>query len=177
MTVGQRPVLRRCASTATMRRISGCMRWSPSPSGVAPATFVQCGRLPPCGSIDPAHDCPFGKQFGLAFEGRWFPFFGTKILVGVILQRRRQWIFEVPEIGRRDRMAARTNLGFPALLAHGDAAADHLMDIGYREGHVINAGLSGTVENEEIVMFAHSLTSCEDAMVGIFIADREAETF
>jgi hypothetical protein len=67
---------------------------------VAPAAFVECRCLLACGSIDPANDRPFGKQFGLALEGRGFPVFGAEIVVGVIFDRRRKRVFEVPELGR-----------------------------------------------------------------------------
>src|SRR5579884_1380364 len=97
ITVGQRPERSRCASTATMRRISG---------GMAAAAVVARGPLSPRRAVDAADDRPFGEQFRLALIGAGLPVRGAEILVGIIFERRGERIFEIPVIGRRDRMAA-----------------------------------------------------------------------
>src|SRR5579883_2010338 len=74
-------------------------------------------------------------------------------------------------------MSAWADLGLPALLAHGDAAPDHFMNVCHREGYMVDAGLAGSVEHEEIVMIADLLAAHEDAMAGIFVAHGETELF
>src|SRR5262249_37182888 len=120
-------------------------------------------------------DCPFGKQFGLSLESTGLPVLGAIIFVGVVFERRCQWIFKVPEIRRRDRMSAGADLGLPPLLTHGNSAPDDLVDIGQREGDVIDPGTTRPIQNESIVVVADSLTTGEHTMTRIFIADDEIE--
>ena len=56
-------------------------------------------------------------------------------------------------------MPARADLRLPALLGHGDAAADDLMNVGHGERDVIDAGLAGTIEHEQVVVIADAAGS------------------
>ena len=133
-----------------------------------------CRRVLPSMPPTIAHSA---NNSGLRSMRARFPVLGAVILVGVILERRGERIFEVPEIGRRNRMTARTDLGLPALLAHGDAAADNFVDVRHGESDVIDAGFAGTIEHEEIVVIADPLAAREYAVPGILVADRETELF
>src|SRR3954471_4989965 len=72
-------------------------------------------------------------------------------------------------------MTTGTDLGLPALFAHGDAAADHFVDIGQGEGDMVDARLAGPVEHEQVVVLALDLAAQEIAMPGIFVTQRETE--
>ena len=48
------------------------------------------------------------------------------------------------------------------------------MDVGYREGHVVDAGLTGAIQDEQVVVLAAKLAAQEHAVTRILIADREA---
>ena len=56
-------------------------------------------------------------------------------------------------------MPAGADFGFPAFLAHGDAAADDFVDVGHGEGDMVDAGFAGAVENEKIVVLANAFGS------------------
>src|SRR5262245_60817962 len=103
------------------------------------AALVDRGDLPPGLAIDAADDSPFGEQLRLALMRTRCPLLGAEIFVCIIFERGGQRIFEVPEIGRRDRMPAGANLGLPALLAHGNTATDDFVDVAHGEGNVIDA--------------------------------------
>src|ERR1700733_12314195 len=118
---------------------------------MAATALVDRRNLPPGLAVDAADNRPFSKQFRLALVRTRFPVFSTVILVGIVLERSGQGILEVPEISRRDRVPTRSNLGLPALFAHGDAAADDFVDVSHGEGHVIDAGFAGTIEHEQVM--------------------------
>ena len=70
------------------------------------------------------------------------PVFRQVVVVGVVLKRAAGWAVDVSEVGRRYRMAARPDKGAPGIFVHGDAAADHFVDIAHGKGHVVKAALA-----------------------------------
>src|SRR5262249_21447528 len=142
---------------------------------MAATALIDAGYLTARLAIDAARNCPFREQFRLALESSGLPFVGAIIFVGVVFEGCGQRVLEVPEIRRRDRMPARADLGFPSLLAHGNSSPDDLVDISQCEGDMIDAGATGTVENENIVVVTDRLTPGEHTMIGIFVTDNKAE--
>ena len=96
--------------------------------------FVAEGANAELIAIDAAGNRPFGEELGGALPIPRLPRLGAVVVIGVVFHRRAQRVVEVPEIGRGDRVPARADLRLPPLLRHGDAAADHLVDVGQREG-------------------------------------------
>ena len=61
-------------------------------------------------------------------------------------------------------MLAGTELGFPALAAHVQAAAKHLVNITHGKGHMVQAaGFARQLQQENIVMPAIHRAAHEDA--------------
>src|SRR5437879_3205008 len=80
---------------------------------------------------------------------------GQRVFVCVVLDQRACRFLEIPEQRRGDRVAAGTELRLPAAARQVQAAADHLMHVTDREGHMIEAALGpGRLEQEEIVVAA-----------------------
>ena len=67
-------------------------------------------------------------------------------------------------------MSAGADKGTPLLFVHGDAAADHLVDIAYGKGHMIQAAWSiRQFQQEQIVMTAACLSAQEYRTIDITI--------
>ena len=81
------------------------------------------------------------------------PVFRQIIVVGVVLERAAGRAVDVPEIGRGDRVAAGADKGAP-LFVHGDAAADHFVNIAHGECHVVQAPWAVRQLQQEQVMVA-----------------------
>ena len=75
--------------------------------------MVFC-RLAAGVSVDSSGDAPLGKIFVPALPFFRSPVSRAIIFVGEILRQTAARIFDVPKIGRRYRVPARPDLGFPA---------------------------------------------------------------
>src|SRR5258708_30011449 len=96
--------------------------------------------------------------------------------MGVVLDERAGRALEVPEQCRRDRMATRPELGFPAAPRHLQAAADHLMEVAHGESNVVQAALGlRRLQQEEVVVAAARRAAQEMAAAGIAVREMEAQ--
>ncbi|MNE47438.1 hypothetical protein D3C80_1418480 [compost metagenome] len=75
-------------------------------------------------------------------------------------------------------MAAGADKGAPVLFVHGNAAADHLVDVAYGKGHMIQAAWTiRQFQQEQVVMAAACLSSQEYCAVDITIRHLEPQHF
>src|SRR5882757_6656868 len=95
-------------------------------------------------AIDATGNRPFGEELRLALELPWSPGCGAPVIIGVVFERAAERPFEVPEISRRDRVAPGADVRLPALAAHREPAAEHLVDVADCEGNMIETGAAGT---------------------------------
>jgi hypothetical protein len=127
-------------------------------------------------AVDAARDRPFGEHGGAGFEVARLPVLGQHVFVGVVLDQRACRILEIPEQRRRDRMTAGTELRLPAAARQMQAAADHLMHVAHREGHMIEAALGlGRLQQEEIMVAAPRRAAQEMTAAGIAVGQTKTE--
>src|SRR5512134_1438361 len=128
------------------------------PAWPAPTITIDCGgltrwltrrgsgraraaRLPAGIAVDPARARPLGEHLVRLLELARLPGPVELVLVGVVLGERPGGVLHVPEVGRRDRVAAGSDLGLPAAARDVQAAAELLGDVAHGERGVVHSPL------------------------------------
>src|SRR5579864_661903 len=105
------------------------------------------------------------------------PRLGHEIRIREIFEHAAERIGEIPEIGRRNRMAPGADRGFPAERREVLAAAEDLVNVMHLEGDVVQIGdPARQPQHEEIVMISAWRIAQEGRRTpGIAIGEAEAE--
>ena len=122
-------------------------------------------------SLDDAIDqMPFAESIHAILMR--LPALGHEIGIAEIFDGATERILEVPEIRRRNRMATRAQLGFPATAGDVHAAAKHLMNVPHGEGHMVQARVArGPLQQEQVMVTAIGGTTHEGATPWVTVGE------
>src|SRR5262245_56905923 len=149
--------------------------WRSSRMMIIHATLTLCAAKA-LEARDPVEHRPFGDGVGTGRQASRLPLRVQEVGVGKIFNLAAGRITEIPEIGRRHFVAARSHDGFPTVLGEMQTATEHLMNIAYFERDVLELrALVTRGQQRHIVMITFRSTAAEEARPGIAVRGRELQ--
>ena len=102
------------------------------------------------------------------------PVLGAEVLIAEIFVGGADGALDIPEVARRNDMPAGSDSGFPAVLLHILAAADHLADVAHREGQMVEARRI-VVKEKHLMMSGADGRPEKHAAAGVAVGEVESQ--